>query len=44
MTAEEAALELKDHENTFLVFRNAENEQISVIYTKKNGDYGLIEP
>ncbi len=44
MTAEEAALELADDENRFLVFRNAESEKISVIFAKKNGDYGLIEP
>ncbi|HMO82082.1 MAG TPA: ribosome-associated translation inhibitor RaiA [Pyrinomonadaceae bacterium] len=44
MTAEEAALELMGHENTFLVFRNADTERTSVIYEKKNGDYGLIEP
>lgn len=44
MTPEEAALQLNGDENRFLVFRNADTERISVIYARKNGDYGLIEP
>jgi len=45
MTAEEAVLRLDDEENHFLVFRNAENnERVSVIYKRKDGNYGLIQP
>jgi putative sigma-54 modulation protein len=44
MTAEEAVFRLKDEENHFLVFRNAEDEKISVIYKRKDGNYGLIQP
>lgn len=44
MTAEEAAMLLDDEENQFLVFRNSENERISVIYKRKDGNYGLIQP
>lgn len=44
MTADEAALRLEDEENRFLVFRNADNERISVIYKRKDGNYGLIQP
>ncbi len=44
MTADEATMELNDGENSFLVFRNAENEKISVIYSRKDGNFGLIEP
>lgn len=44
LTAEEAAMRLDDEENQFLVFRNAENERISVIYKRKDGNYGLIQP
>ena len=44
MTAEEAILRLDDEENQFLVFRNAEDEKISVIYRRKDGNYGLIQP
>ena len=44
MTAEEAVLKLNGDENQFLVFRNADNENISVIYKRKDGNYGLIQP
>lgn len=44
MTAEEAAMRLDDEENQFLVFRNSENERVSVIYRRKDGNYGLIQP
>lgn len=44
MTAEEAVLRLKEEENQFLVFRNAEDERISVLYKRADGNYGLIEP
>ncbi len=44
MTADEAAMELMAEENQFLVFRNAENERLSVIYKRKDGNYGLIQP
>jgi len=41
---EEAALMLNDEANSFLVFRNAETERISVIFRRKDGNFGLIEP
>ncbi len=44
MTAEEAVLRLKDEENQFVVFRNAESERISVLYKRNDGNFGLIEP
>ncbi len=44
MTAEEAVFRLNDEENQFLVFRNAEDEKLSVIYRRKDGNYGLIQP
>jgi putative sigma-54 modulation protein len=44
MTAEEAVLNLDGEENQFLIFRNADNERISVIYKRKDGNYGLIQP
>lgn len=43
MAAEEAAM-LLDGKNQFLVFRNSENQKVSVIYKRKDGNYGLIEP
>ena len=44
MTAEEAAMSLVDQEDQFLVFRNAENERLSVLYKRKDGNFGLIQP
>jgi len=44
MTADEAVMQLDDQENQFLVFRNAENEKVSVIYKRKDGNFGLIQP
>jgi putative sigma-54 modulation protein len=44
MTPEEAALELDGAENGFLVFRSAESARISIIYSRKDGNFGLIEP
>lgn len=44
MTAEEAALRIDGEENQFVVFRDAESEKISVLYKRKDGHYGLIQP
>ena len=44
MTDEEAVLRLNEDENQFLVFRNSDSENISVIYKRKDGNYGLIQP
>ena len=44
VTVDEAALMLSDQRDGFLVFRNSENQKISVIHTRKDGNYGLIEP
>lgn len=44
LTEEEAIMNLNDQENQFLVFRNADNEQVSIIYKRKDGNYGMIEP
>jgi putative sigma-54 modulation protein len=44
MTAEEAALQLEAIEKDFFVFVDVETDQIGVIYRRRDGDYGLIEP
>ena len=44
MTAEEAAMLVDGDSGAFLVFRNAENEKVSVIYKRQDGNYGLIQP
>jgi putative sigma-54 modulation protein len=44
MTAEEAAMTLSEDGNQFLVFRDADTDRIGVLYKRKDGNFGLIEP
>ena len=44
MTAEEAALRLSGESDQFVVFRDADTERLGVLYKRKDGNYGLIEP
>lgn len=44
MADDEAAMMLNDRADSFLVFRNSENQRVSVIYKRKDGNYGLIQP
>ena len=41
---EEALMEMELTDKTFLVFANALTGRLSIIYRRKDGDYGLIEP
>ena len=44
MSADEAALQLELVGHDFFVFRNAESDEVNVVYRRRDGDYGLIEP
>jgi putative sigma-54 modulation protein len=44
MSPEEAALQMELSKKQFLVFLNAKTEKVSVLYRRKHGDFGLIEP
>jgi putative sigma-54 modulation protein len=44
MTANEACLQMEMLNHNFYVFLNAETDQINVVYTRTDGDFGLIEP
>ena len=44
MDAEEAILQMDMLGHNFFVFANAENDQVSVVYKRRDGRYGLIEP
>lgn len=44
MRLDEAALVLESSKNDFLVFRDAETDQVNVIYRRKDNNYGLISP
>ncbi len=41
---EEAVAEIDGGGAEFLVFRNALNERVNVIYRRRDGNYGLIDP
>jgi putative sigma-54 modulation protein len=44
MTAEEAAMSLAEDSNQFVVFRDSDTSRLSVLYRRKDGNYGLIQP
>jgi putative sigma-54 modulation protein len=44
MTPEEAVLQLELIGHDFFVFRNGDSNDINVVYRRKEGGYGLIEP
>ncbi|MBN1850220.1 MAG: ribosome-associated translation inhibitor RaiA [Deltaproteobacteria bacterium] len=44
MDAEEAAMQLNMSQQDFMVFRNSSSMEINVIYKRKDGNLGLIEP
>ena len=44
MHVEEAVLQLDLLNDNFLVFTNASSDQVNVIYKRKDGHYGLIQP
>jgi putative sigma-54 modulation protein len=44
MAPDEAVLQLELVGHDFFVFRNAESDEINVVYRRRDGDYGLIEP
>ena len=44
MDPEEAAMQLGFSAQEFLVFRNAKSNEINVLYRRKDGNLGLIEP
>ena len=43
MFVEEAVLQMNMINHDFFVFRNAETEEVNVVYRRKDGQYGLIE-
>jgi len=44
MSVDEAVMQMDLLHKDFLVFTNAGNDAINVIYRRKDGNYGLIEP
>lgn len=44
MDPEEACVQMELLGHSFYVFSNAETEEVNVVYKRKDGTYGLIEP
>ncbi|MCE5216854.1 ribosome-associated translation inhibitor RaiA [bacterium] len=44
MTPEEAALQMELLGHDFFLFFNAQSDQVQVVYRRRDGGYGLIEP
>jgi len=44
LNVDEAAMQLDLVDDSFLVFSNADTQQVNVIYAREDGTYGLIEP
>ena len=44
MTVEEAVLQVQGSKDTFLVFRDAGSQRVTVLYRRYDGNFGLIEP
>ena len=44
MSTEEAILQMDLLHHDFFVFTNADNEDVNIVYRRKDGKYGIIEP
>ncbi|HLN64539.1 MAG TPA: ribosome-associated translation inhibitor RaiA [Symbiobacteriaceae bacterium] len=44
LTVEEAIVQMNLLSHDFFVFANAETDRVNVLYRRKDGDYGLLEP
>jgi putative sigma-54 modulation protein len=44
MSVDDAAVAIDDGAHEFLVFRNAETQRLNVVYKRKDGNIGWIEP
>ncbi len=44
MDVEEACIQMELLGHSFFVFRNAETDEVNVVYKRKGNTYGLIEP
>jgi putative sigma-54 modulation protein len=44
LTAQEAAMQIVLSGDDFLMFSNSQTDQVNVVYRRKDGSYGWIEP
>ena len=41
---EDACIQMETARHSFFVFSNAETDEVNVVYKRKDGSFGLIEP
>ncbi len=41
---DEALMDLELSERPFIVFKNAKTQRLSIVYRRRDGDYGMIDP
>ena len=44
MSLDEAVMQMKLTDNEFIVFTDSSSEKINVLYRRKDGNFGLIQP
>ena len=44
MTSDEAITQIEQIDDDFIVFKNVKTEKVNVLYRRRDGDLGLIEP
>jgi len=44
MTVDEAIMQIESINDDFLVFKNWDTEKVNVLYRRRDGDFGLVEP
>lgn len=44
MSVDDATMRLEDGDDDFLVFRDAEDDAVAILYRRKDGNFGLIQP
>ncbi|HVL67660.1 MAG TPA: ribosome-associated translation inhibitor RaiA [Vicinamibacterales bacterium] len=44
MSVEDAALRMEEGDDAFLVFRHADDDSVAILYRRKDGNLGLIQP
>jgi putative sigma-54 modulation protein len=44
MSVDDAAIQVGDSDRDFLVFRNSDTERLNVVFKRKDGNIGWIEP
>ena len=43
MSVEDAIIQMDSLDHDFFIFERIENQKISVLYKRKDGDYGVID-